>query len=336
LEEDKLIRFLNGTASPKEEQEVAQWLKEPESRREFDALMEKYIDNPSPRFSDDVDYKQMLGEIHQKIHKPAEKKKGNVRQLIFKSLKVAASVVLITFSAYVMIENYNYKEKAQSDRNQTLITYTTRTTGPGEKLTITMPDKTKVIVNSQSEITFGTDYGKTERVVNIKGEAFFEVAKDPSKPFKVISEGVTTTALGTAFNVYSRNNDLKIALVEGKVAVTNADQKIELTPGLMALMNSGIRDTQDISIQKFDQENLTAWKEGKLIFDRKPFGEILKDLSKWYAVDIKTEKGVNLDKKVIGTFQNKNLEDILTGLGFSLGFEFEIKGKSVHIRKQRI
>lgn len=333
MEENKITKFLKGTASPQEEHEVREWLMQPGSRKEFDALIESYWKNTSPSTVDEVDYDGMLRDIHKRIQLPSQEPYSDKRVFIYKSLKVAASLLLFMFCSYVLVESYRDRNTRTSDQTQVQRTSTTKTTGPGEKLTLVMADKTRVIVNSESEISFFSDYGVKDRVIKIKGEAFFAVAPDPSRPFKVITDKVTTTALGTEFNVYSRNHDYRIALVEGKVAVDKTGNQIELTPGLMALWNSQEIARDDFAVQSFDIEKITAWKEGNLIFERKRFGDVLDDLAEWYSVDIQIEEGIDVNKKVIGTFQNKNLQDILTGLSFSLDFSFTIDNNRVHIKK---
>src|SRR5690606_23420195 len=152
-----------------------------------------------------------------------------------------------------------------------------------EKLTIILPDQSEVIMNSLSKLRFGSDYGKTERLIHLEGEAFFDVSPDPEKPFMVHSKNVVTTALGTAFNVYSRDKRVEIHLTEGKVSVKNEVQEVDLNPGEMA----AVRDSIDVGV--FDEIQVTAWKEGKITFQKKKISEILSLLEKWYGVTF-TEK----------------------------------------------
>ncbi|WP_192348855.1 FecR family protein [Algoriphagus sp. Y33] len=333
MEEHKIINYLKGKASIQEEQEFRRWLEEPGSKRHFEEVLEKYWRLTSSSTIDDVNYYEILNSIHNRIEMSTPQRKYEKKALLFKSLRVAASVLLILFCSYVLIDSFKEKGSIKTDQLQLQVTSTTRTTGPGEKLTLIMSDKTKVVVNSDSEISFTSEYGIKDRVIHLKGEAFFEVASDPNKPFKVISEETTTKALGTQFNVYSRDQSHRIALVEGKVAVINRSNQIELTPGLMASWNPKAKVEEGISVHAFDIENVTAWKENKLVFDKKPFADILEDLSHWYSVDFEIDNGVDVNKKVIGSFQNKNLKDLLTGLGFSLNFDFAIDQNRVHIKK---
>src|SRR5690606_6865004 len=95
----------------------------------------------------------------------------------------------------------------------------------------TLPDQSKVILNSISSITFDSEFGKTNRLVTLEGEAFFEVTTDKESPFKVQTGDVETTALGTAFNAFSRDGQVEVSLTEGKVKVSHKINEVELSPG---------------------------------------------------------------------------------------------------------
>jgi transmembrane sensor len=331
VEEYIIIKFLRGYCSPDQEKEVIMWLDQPGSREKFNAVLEKYFESPIPQWEDKSDYGKILERIHKKILKPQKSKPFYFKFLTIQSLKTAASLILILFSFYILKVSISYKESMRLVSSIDPIEEMIRTTAAGEKLRITLPDQTKITVNSLSEIVYYSDYGNIERVVKVKGEAFFEVAHDPKKPFKVISNGITTTALGTSFNVYARN-EYRIALTEGKVSVASADNKIELLPGNMALWEKMKGPELEFEVTSFDMKKIIGWKDGILFFDNKPLIEILRDLENWYAVEMKIQDGVDINRKVIGSFENKNLKDVLTGLSFSMGFEFDIEGKNVQIK----
>ncbi len=334
MEDKKLIRFLEGSSTPEEEREIHAWFEEKGARQKFDLFLEKYFETPKPKRKDTTDYAEVLKNIHEKIHLPERKSRSKVKKLIIKGMKTAASILLVVASGYIMLKAYQDRNTAEVKMGEVKVTTTTRVTGPGEKLTLTMSDKTVITVNSKSEISFTSSYNEKERVINLKGEAYFEIAPDSLRPFRVESEEITTTALGTAFNVYAREGQIKIALTEGKVSVAKSDREVRLLPGQMALWERQNPDKTDFLVKNFNKDEIEAWREGKLIIDRKPLSEILADLEAWYQVEMQIDKGVELDKKVIGTFENKNLRDVLTGLSFSTGFDFEINGKNVRIKKQ--
>lgn len=332
MEETKLLRFFGGGCSPKEEREVLQWLKHPRSRKHFDRLLAKYFENPKPQSEDHTDYSELLNSIHQRVLMNDKNPNMGFRKAVFRSLRVAAGISVLLMSAFLLMEGIRYKEQMPLTEAHSNSITTTRVTGPGEKLTLVMPDQTKIIVNARSEISFTNSYGKEERLIRLKGEAYFDITPDPDRPFRVKSNGITTTALGTAFNVYAREKQFKIALTEGKVTVAAVGETVDLIPGQMA--TSGLQNNlhAGLSIQNFDQYKITAWKEDKLVFDRTPLGEILNNLAAWYSVEMRIGEGVDKDKRLIGTYENKNLKDILTGLSFSSGFDFSIQGKTVYIK----
>ncbi|MEX2568762.1 MAG: FecR domain-containing protein, partial [Cyclobacteriaceae bacterium] len=330
LEEDILKRFLSGDCDLDEEQKVLRWLESPDAKMQLDKLLQKKWEKPSPVFKDQTDYIALLDRIHRRVNKQKKMPKQRWSKMWIQGAKIAASISLLIFSAYFLVEGFKYEGSEPQSVNGPLLKTITRVTGPGEKLTLNLPDHTKIIVNALSEISFTSDYGKEERVVNLKGEAFFEIAPDSLRPFRVLTDGLTTTALGTSFNVFARYRQYKIALTEGRVKLDASDRKVELAPGQLALWDEERPDT-DFLVQRFNPERVTGWKEGILLFERKTLKLILDDLAAWYGVEMEIEKTVDLNQKVVGTFQNKNLKDILTGLGFSTGFDFDIKGKRVQI-----
>jgi ferric-dicitrate binding protein FerR (iron transport regulator) len=315
-----------------EEQRVFQWLEHPASKQQLEKLMEKQWENPSLPIGDTTDYSRLLEKIHQRVLSPATPQKNRFRSIALRSLKVAATLFLILFTGYFLSLSWINKD----DRKELAVTNPVnrieRTTGIGEKLTLTMPDGSRIIVNSESTIQFNSDYGRIDRTVTLSGEAYFEVAPDSLKPFTVEANGFTTLALGTAFNISTKQSSYQVALTEGKVAVGAGKETVNLEPGQMAVWKPD-QQVNAIKIQRFDQAKITGWKDGRLAFDRKKLSHILKDLETWYGVTIKIDPGVNSNQLISGTFENKNLKDILTGLSFSAAFSFELNGKQVTIKK---
>ncbi|SHN15808.1 FecR family protein [Cyclobacterium lianum] len=325
MEKKVLIKFLNGTADAAERSKVMQWLEKDGSREKFDRLLLDRWKNVGEGEDDERDYEALLNKIHARILRPSRSIRPNpwVRYL-----RVAASALLLMASAYFLKQSAEYTEPVPVISERII----ERSTSDGEKLQLTLPDDSKVTLNANSTLSFSSHYGLKERVVRLSGEAFFEVAKDPEKPFRVETDGHMTRALGTKFNTYARSGNFAVALTEGKVAVQGAQTAIELQPGELA-RSSG---STTISVGPFDMDQVIGWKENTLVFDRKPLTTILEDLERWYGVEMAVDPGLNVNRRVIGTFRNKNLNDVLTGLGFSLGFAFDIDNNTVTISKNRL
>lgn len=209
--------------------------------------------------------------------------------------------------------------------------YFQKQTGKGEKLNISLPDGSFIKLNASTRLKIPANYHtNNERVVYLQGEAFFEVAKFEKKPFKVITGEVTTTVMGTSFNVRAPLDDdqVSVALVEGKVSVANVKDEIMLEPAEMTTVQSSI---EKLSKKTFDIETITGWRHNLLIFDEIPFQEIIVKLEQWYGVEFEISGAPLADKKYSGRFENKSLALVLEGLGFSSTFDYEIKNKSVFL-----
>ncbi|MFO7826078.1 MAG: FecR domain-containing protein [Cyclobacterium sp.] len=328
MEKDLLIKFLNGTASTAERKEVMVWLEQDDAREKFDRFLRDHWKQVEPNSKDNTDYPLLLEKIHSRIF-PGSK----IRPLRpwLKYWKVAASLLLVIASAYFLMQAMDYTDPDPVLAERMI----ERSTGEGEKLRLTLPDDTKITLNANSSISFSSLYGVEERRIRLSGEAFFEIAKDSLRPFRVEADGMITRALGTRFNAYARSGDFAVALTEGRVAVDGAQNTVELEPGQLARIVKNDA-SPELTVEKFDLEAITGWKENILVFDRKPLKIILEDLERWYGVAMKIDPRINVNRRVIGTFRNKNLTDVLTGLGFSLGFEFNINQKEIILKKNSL
>lgn len=204
-----------------------------------------------------------------------------------------------------------------------------KSTQKGQKLTAFLPDGSRVMLNSNSKISYIQSFHDAERVVMLEGEAFFEIEKDTLRPFKVISNGITTTALGTSFNIDCRAGEkVEVSLVSGKVAVRNENEKyVILNPGEMAIaMKSG-----KLEIDKFEYLETIAWKDGILVFCNSTFTDIVEKLELWYGVNIYVHGSIEEDFHFKATYDGHTLNEVLQGIAYVQYFEHSIKGDVVEI-----
>ncbi|MBD3631135.1 MAG: FecR domain-containing protein [Cyclobacterium sp.] len=304
------------------------WLKKAGSEDQFLNMLKKDWDSGKANKVSKLKQQEILGHIHQATLKSRNSLKGKqVFHYFLKFGKVAATFLLFLFSGYFLYEAIVFKDN-ETAVAEIPVTKITKQTAAGEKLRLTLPDRSEVIVNSLSTLNFSSDFGSNNREIELEGEAFFSVAPDKNKPFKVKTGTVVTTALGTAFNAYAREEEVKISLTEGSVHVAQKAEEISLLPGEMASVRFDA--VSGLTKGTFDPDRTTLWKEGKIRFQSKPLREILQSLETWYGVRFETKAFDN--RKVTGLFNNESLEDILTGLSFSLGFEYQIDQKNVVIK----
>lgn len=239
-------------------------------------------------------------------------------------LGMAASVVLVlSFFLY-------YFNQTETDELEDPITLVIKDNPRGQKTRITLPDGSKVWLNCESRIEYPNKFiGK--RTISLNGEAFFEVAEDPDKPFEVFSHGILITALGTSFNVKSFESDnTQVGLVTGKISVETVNDnsnKVYVDPGKTVTYYEKNNELQVVPSTDLD---FIKWTNQILVFKRANIAQIKEKLERWYDVDINV---YNLNKEITftGEFEKESLERILERMAFIEKFSFEIKEKQVNI-----
>lgn len=273
---------------------------------------------------------QILSEILKEtefLEKNQNPPKKNIWDNLSQLLKIAAVLVLgLLFSWYIYFQNAEHPV-------QTEIAYIEKVASLGEKLSFTLPDGTRVWLNSNSKIVFPSSFEDSTRTVELIGEGYFEVAKDETKPFKVLSKNSITTALGTSFNIDSKSEgEVKISLISGIVSIEDVDvsiyQKI-LKANEQILINKNFKIYE---VKNFNSSKVIAWKDGKLIFENNTMNEVIQRLTEWYGVEFVFENEKNTNWDFSGEYQNQSLEVVLQSLSYVENFEFKIKEKQVIIK----
>ncbi len=203
-----------------------------------------------------------------------------------------------------------------------------KSAAPGEKLNITLPDGSRVWLNSGSKLSFPEQFNG-HRNVKLIGEGFFDVQEDALRPFSVEASGVITTALGTSFNIKSgKESQVTISLFTGKVKIEDVKAKrhTELVPGQELIVESGM---QEWKTAPFDATKKGVWKEGKFIFENAGLQEVVEILENWYGVKITLTNAQNIKWKFSGEYQNQMLENVLKSMSYIESFEYKIQGKQV-------
>ncbi len=178
-----------------------------------------------------------------------------------------------------------YQKKSNITKSQ--LTYNTIIIPRGGEYKLTLMDGTRIWLNSNSKLRFPSEFGSGIRKVELKGEAFFEVAKDSVHPFVVNANKAQVKVLGTSFNVnaYSDLNEIVTTLVEGRVEVSDTlfGNKVKLLPNEQYRFNKLTGKTLK---QIVDTEIYTAWKDGRFVFENESLEDIMTRLSRWYNVDV--------------------------------------------------
>lgn len=211
------------------------------------------------------------------------------------------------------------------------ITYNTISTPRGGQYQLRLPDGSQVWLNAASSITFPTAFTGDERAVKITGEAYFEIAKNPGKPFRVAFDDVHVEVLGTGFNInsYSDESSFKTTLLEGSVRIVKGEHRVLLNPGQQADVFPNGAAAQRITIHKdIDVQQVIAWKNGMFQFENTSFEAIMRQLARWYDMEV-NYNGMPA-KHFGGTIsRNVNLSQILKMLELAGEVKFRIEGKKI-------
>ncbi|MFB9864383.1 FecR domain-containing protein [Rufibacter immobilis] len=223
-----------------------------------------------------------------------------------------------------------YSIEETSARTTGPLAYHTIETPRGGKYQLNLPDGTKVWLNAGTSLRFPAWFAGVERRVELTGEAYFEVAKNKAMPFKVVSGSHTVEVLGTHFNVsaYREEALVKTTLLEGSVRVSVSEQPSTLLhPGQQATIGKA---ENAFSVLAVDVEDAVAWKNGYFMFKDEGLEGVMRQLGRWYDVEVVYEAKPGDEVKLGGIIsRTKSLQETLRVIELSSNVRFKVEGKRV-------
>lgn len=251
------------------------------------------------------------------------------RKRLWPRVAIAAAIIGLVSMVTLFVSD---KSGSSPDRagkttaKQPVIAYNNISTPPGQQREFTLPDGTRVWLNAASSLRFPPAFDGSERVVELDGESYFEVAKNASKPFKVkMRNGVEITVLGTQFNVHAYSDEpISATLLEGSIKLQSQQGSAVLKPGQEAL----VEGLGNVKITDADLESAMAWKNGLFQFNRADITTVMKQIEKWYGVEVVYE-GKIPEKEFVGKVpRNSDINEVLQILRLSK-INFRIEGKKI-------
>ena len=203
--------------------------------------------------------------------------------------------------------------------------YNTITTPRAGQYRLTLTDGTKVWLNAATSLQFPASFSGKERRVKLSGEAYFEVAKNSQQPFIVETPRQMIEVLGTHFNVnaYEEETATKTTLLEGRVKVATAGSSAVLQPGQQAASS-----TDAIQVNEADTEEAVAWKNGYFKFNKADIQTIMRQLERWYDVEVEYRGAVPTDLFVGKINRSENISGVLRVLELS-EVQFKIENRKI-------
>ena len=282
MNKEQLYRFFEGYSTEEEMREIKIWM-EASAENERSFLKERKI----------YDSILMLGDVK------GERQKTAVfigsRKLLMTLFKVAAIAVL----TLALNSVYHHFLSGTGDAATQSITVPS-----GQRVSLQLPDGTSVWLNARTTLTYPVNFNKKRRVLELDGEAYFEVAPDVRRPFIVQTKSGEVEALGTSFNLesYSASDEFEVTLMEGKVKVSLEEQNAQsviLLPDKKAYLQGGV-----LLVEHVSDYTPYRWREGLICFKHAPFAAVMKELEKYYGVEIRIKNEGVLPYRYTGKFRH--------------------------------
>ena len=318
--EHLIIKFLSGSLTPEEDRELRLWLdRNPENRREFEEYQKVWrlspISKELPDFKTGEEWVKLevaIGhdQAPQQRHKTLAFRKPRM-------MAVAATVAFLVVSTLVFY-------LVRLEGNENLIV---KESGD-QRIHFVLPDGSEVWLNRESSLSYPEAFAGSERKVELKGEAFFDVRKNPEKAFIIHTEKAEVKVLGTSFYVKASEqaDQTQVYVLSGKVSLAageNPEERVILNPG-----ETGLLDQTDLSLKVKEEVDINdlAWKSKNLIFNKTELQQVVKVLENYFSAEISVENPSLLQCRFSSSFQDPSIEEVLEVLKVALNLRVSKKG----------
>jgi transmembrane sensor len=323
-------KFLHGGCSAQEEEMVRLFLKRPESEIILNEILSANQTRDLTLFEGEnvphIKQAQWLSAINERIAAGTQKKVPVKKSFHFKYAAIWAALLITTLSVYLMMHFSKPRQQA--------LAYIERSNPNGQRSKITLSDSSVVYLAAGSRLRYPERFLADKREISLYGEAFFEVTKNPKKPFIIHTGTVRTRVLGTSFKIKAFDHEpLSVEVATGKVRVDQVmGHRIEslaiLMPGQKVVYLKGKASTQDVDIT-----DVTGFKTSQLAFRNSSLLEICETLGRWYNVKISFKsQRKSSDRMTLTLDASLPVNKLLNVLAAAGKFHYSIKNNEIFIR----
>lgn len=326
-----LQKYIDKRITEPELRFLLQWLKSAEDFSCIDLITKSLWDktDENTTYPDERREHELRNEVFDLLEKIKKEKKRSSRLLPGKRKRwvlfsrIAAIFILaasVTLGLFLI-----------SNDSSITMAYTENRACKGEKKQIQLADGTKITLNSETSLRIPDNFNQRERIIEMSGEGFFEVAHNPEKPFIIKSGEAQVQVLGTSFDLksYAEDDYIKLTVSTGKVRVNVPPQDLQLT----------VSKNEHLSISKIDGEvrketihenNYTKWMQGSLYFNKEPIREVIKAINRTYDRKV-ILRCLDCERVISGTHDNTTIEAIVNAICFTTGLHYRMEGENIII-----
>lgn len=335
LSDESFQKWLSGKTTESENKKWQQWLNESSLNRQLFNEAQHLWKIAQFQNSKLPDVKNELHKLLEKINKPyvysieEYRKREHKRKTSWSRWGIFVAAASIIFA---ILLQFNFHTKSHRK-----ILYHEVSTDYGQRVKITLPEGSQIILNANSTLKYPGDWSEvSEKHFELKGEAYFLVTKkvQPENKFIITTVDGNIQVVGTRFVVYERGQGTRVVVEEGKVAVAPSDtvslekqaRRMVLTPGHLIEFRKG---SEQLKVRRVDILPYITWWKDKLILNETPFQEIIKRLEETYGVKIVVKNKTLLKRTLSGSIENRNLEVITEALAKALRIPFKRRGQII-------
>ncbi len=320
LTNDLLARYVAGTATPDEQVQVVAWLVEsPQNEQELDRIMTIWETSGAFDHQQTIDTDSAWVSVKNRLGNSSPISTVPVKYIqtpiiALNILKIAATITILLGLGWVFYNNF-----VVSNQSKTLAQYFKAGGNTLEKI---LPDGTKVFLNRNSSLSYGSDFNTNLRQVKLIGEAFFEVKRNEKRPFVIDAGQAQVRVLGTSFNIKSTKDEVQVVVESGKVQFSNKTKKIFLTKGQQAVAS-------DTALERVNYTpNALAYRTQIYNFDQTKLSEVVASLNEGYHTRIQFSNRVS-NCQLSARFERETLNTTLTVIAETLKLKVVRKGDTI-------
>lgn len=326
-----IINYLNGTASEEEEQRLLNWIHESDDNHTYFLEIKKLWSTCGYTPSHESKSTEAFIKFKTAVLASGKAKTKIKKRIFFTTIKYAAAITtlaIFSLSAYYL----GTLKQPVITRETISVVHMNQVMINANKKSFSLPDGTRVWLNRDSKLSYPDTFASESRIVQLEGEAYFEVSHQEDKPFFVETADMQVKVLGTHFdiNAYSKKEKTETVLVSGKVEVSvkGHTDPVTLMPDQMIALD---KQNNTYHLEKVDASEYIIWKNNKLIMNNETLETIFRKLQRWYGVDISYTRNIPLTSRFSITITDESKEEIFRLLAMITPIKYKIKDDRITV-----